>query len=60
VTFEYGEVKEIFVAFTFDCPMFFRSLNVIYFFSVLQELMLVVELLLKGEILLGGMEHLIR
>jgi hypothetical protein len=53
-------VKEICVAITFDCPTFFRSLNVIHFFSVLQELMLVVELLLKGEILLGGMEHLIR
>jgi hypothetical protein len=60
VTFEYGEVKEICVAFTFDCPTFFRSLNVIHFFSVLKELMLVVELLLKGEILLGGIEHLIR
>jgi hypothetical protein len=59
VTFENGEVKEISVAITFDCPTFFRSLNVIHFLSVPQELMLVVELLLKRGVLLRGMEHLI-
>jgi hypothetical protein len=60
VTFENGEVKEISIAITFNFPMFFCSLNVIHFLSILQDLMLVMELLLKGGILLRGMEHLIR
>jgi hypothetical protein len=59
VTFNNREVEEVCIAITFNFPMFFCSLNMIHFLSVLQDLMLVVELLLQGEILLRGMEHLV-
>jgi hypothetical protein len=59
VTFNNGKVEEVCIAITFNGPTFFCSLNVIHFLSVLQDLMLVVELLLKGGILLRGMEHLV-
>jgi hypothetical protein len=53
------KVEEVCVAATFDSPTFFGPLNMIGFLSILKVLVLLVELLLEGGILLGGMERLI-
>jgi hypothetical protein len=54
-----GEVKEVSVSVTFDCPTFFGSLNMIDFLSILKVLVLLVKMMLKGGILLRRMERLI-
>jgi hypothetical protein len=53
------KVEKVCVPVTFDSPTFFGSLNVIDFLSILKVVvLLLVELLLKSGILLGGMEGL--
>jgi hypothetical protein len=52
-------VEKACVSVPFNSPTFFGPLNVIDFLSGLKVLVLLVELLLKSGILLGGMEGLI-
>jgi hypothetical protein len=59
VSLDDREVKEVCVTVTFDCPTFFGSLNMIDFLSILKVLVLLVEMVLKGGILLKRMERLI-
>jgi hypothetical protein len=59
VSFDDTEMKEVCVAITFDCPTFFGSLKMIDFLSILKVLVLLVELMLKGGVLLRRVERLI-
>jgi hypothetical protein len=52
-------MKEVCVTVTLNSPMFFGPLNMIDFLLILKVLVLLVEMMLKGGILLGGMERLI-
>jgi hypothetical protein len=52
-------VEIICVSITFNCPLFFRSLDVIHFLSILQDLMLLVEMVLKERVLEGRVKHLV-
>jgi hypothetical protein len=45
-------MEEVCVTITFDCPSFFSSLNMIHFLSILKVLVLLVELMMKGGVLL--------